>query len=135
MAEQLVTPQVQIASGMGELLDIVRGDVRDSETRLTAAMAALEHRLTDRIDRGSLDHAKLHEEEGAERRRVHDRIEKFIRDQELSDARKDGILGAARFVVELVSRNAGRLGYLAGAVGLLLGFLTGNLHVDFGQMP
>ncbi len=125
-------PVDSIASGFLGLFDSMRRESREDFAQLRREMETMEERLTERIDRGSLDHAKLHDEEKGERREVHGRITEFIRQQELADARRDGVLGAMRFTIELVSRNAGRLGYLAGAGALLIGFLTGSLHVQVG---
>lgn len=125
-------PAAQIASGLADLVEIFRADLRDLEGRLRSDIGDVEDRLTAKIDTGTFNHAKLHDEERVERREIHGKLAEFIRSRELAEARRDGALGALRFTVELVSRHSGQLGYLAGALAVILGFLTGTLRVEVG---
>ncbi|HKZ75814.1 MAG TPA: hypothetical protein VJ259_04045 [Actinomycetota bacterium] len=114
--------------GLITALEALRADVRED-------IGAMEGRVTASIEgvrREFVEYGKAHGDEHAASRAateaVHARFDTFIRSSEISQARRDGLLGAIRFVLDVGSRNWKLLALVFGALGLALG----NVHVNVG---
>lgn len=118
-----------------DLRDEARSDIHDLEVRLMAAIADNRRALTDySTTQGELHRAERNETEAAfaESKRAHVRFDEFIATSKLSQARRDGALGATRYVVELLASNASALVRIAMASGLAAWLASGSIHISLG---
>lgn len=106
----------------------VREDVRDVRTELRASIEgfALMHGREHIAEAAHLD------ELVAERDRVHADFAAFMRAAQLAQARRDGALGALRFVVELAGVHYRELGVLLGIALFGLAAIAGAIRIDIG---
>jgi len=114
--------------GLIAALEALRADVRED-------IGAMEGRVTASIEsvrREFNEYGKAHGEEHSTSRAatdaVHARFDTFIRSSEIAQARRDGLLGGIRFVLDVGSRNWKLLVLLFGAIGLALG----NVQLSVG---
>ena len=94
------------------------------EGRVTASIESVRREFNE--------YGKAHGEEHSTSRAatdaVHARFDTFIRSSEIAQARRDGLLGGIRFVLDVGSRNWKLLVLLFGAIGLALG----NVQLSVG---
>ncbi len=155
--ERITTPGQPLADAIGlgfqqvieSLRTDVREDIRDLRVDLRTEISASEGRVTARVEAVDLQgketrayietfargHAEDHEAEAVERRVEHSKFYDFMRKAELNEARRDGALGVIRWSIELLSKHSVQIVTILGALGLLGGFATGNIHLDLGGMP
>lgn len=132
--------------GLADVVALLREDGAASERRAQRDLVALEVRLMAAIadnrraltdystTQGELHRAERNETEAAfaESKRAHVRFDEFIATSKLSQARRDGALGATRYVVELLASNASALVRIAMASGLAAWLASGSIHISLG---
>lgn len=126
--------------GLADVVDMLRSDgaaseargqrlLDDAERRLMGAIQSVSSDLGHYIEIHGHDHTALRAESAA----AHGRFDAFIESSKLVQARKDGALGVTRYLVELVSGNAGALVKVAIAIAGALLAVSGNVHIDIGS--
>lgn len=104
-------------------IDGLRADVREDNERLERRVMSA---LTDYARNHGVDHDELRRASDA----AHTRFDEFIRNQELAQARRDGALGALRFVLEQFSRYSRPLFLVLVALAGVIGTVTGAFQVE-----
>jgi hypothetical protein len=115
-----------VREDIGHLRDDVREDNRRLEERVMTAIADARREQRESVEA----HAKLHLEAATEQDTELGRIRDFMRNAELSAARRDGALGVFRFVLEQVSRHWQPLVAVVGTVAAAGAFLAGNIRLE-----
>lgn len=77
-------------------------------------------------------HSKLHLESAIETETELGRIRDFMRNAELSAARRDGALGVFRFVIEQVSRHWQPIVAVLASIAGMAAVLTGSIQIVIG---
>lgn len=101
-----------------------RDDIATAKAELMAEIATAKADLRDFTS----VHAQEHIAEGAERKGWQAQLAELIESEKLAKARRDGILGALRFVFNLIGTNWRGILALAGTAAVLLG----NVRVSVG---
>lgn len=101
-----------------------RDDIAKAKAELMVEIAAAKADLRDFTS----VHAQEHIIEGAERKAWQEQLAQLIETEKLAKARRDGILGALRFVFNLIGTNWRGILALAGTAAVLLG----NVKVSVG---
>jgi hypothetical protein len=104
---------------MGQLRDDMRED-----------NAALEHRVMSALTDFSAAHGREHATEREESRLAHDRFDQFVRAAELAQARRDGVLGVFRFLLEQTSRHSGPIVRILVTAGGVLAVASGAIRLE-----
>lgn len=139
-------PPDLVAAGLSALIDGLRDDVREDlrdlrqdfargEERMTARIVAVEGRQAathELLTEYARSHGELHEQEAQERRTAHSAFYDFIRKSELDQAKRDGALGVARYLMELVSKHGTNIAKVIVAIAGLLAVASGNVNIDLG---
>lgn len=113
--------------------DGMRDEIRASESRTSDAIVALEGRMTGALEtlrREAKDsafvHAQLHIESDAKHDAAHNVFAAFIKNAELAEARRGGVLAVFRFATDTLGRNWKVIAVmLAGLLSLL-----GNIRIS-----
>lgn len=108
----------------------LRSDMREDLQGIRDELRTVEHRMVDQVTAYTSEHAILHAATEANRDEAHARYDTFIRAQEIQTARREGALGVARFMVELVARNSGAIVKVVLALASAVLVLNGNVSVS-----
>lgn len=121
------------AGDLFSLAEFMRALVNDSKEDLRGEIQSGHRDVMARIEIGektqrdfAVTHAQEHIGESAERRGWEEKLAALIRTEDLAKARREGLLGAVRFVTDNVGRNW--RGILAMAA--FLGVVLGQIHVS-----
>ena len=147
MTDERIQPADVIAGGFAALVEGLRDDVREdirdlrtevgkSEERVTAqveAVAVAQRETRTLIEDYAKGHGQEHEDEFDKRQATHSTFYDFMHRFELQQARRDGALGAARFSVELLSKNAPRLIAIIAALAGAIGVASGSINIEIGK--
>lgn len=121
-------------SAMYVALEHLRSDVREDIGDLRDDMRKDNERLEGRIMAVVNGFVTVHGRDHAAQRQESDAAHRdfraFIRAAELSQAKRDGALGAIRFVVEVVARNWRPLTVVLTAVTAVLFAATGDIRIE-----
>jgi hypothetical protein len=113
-----------VREDIGHLRDDVREDNDRLERRVMSEIAGVRRDQAE----FALAHARVHTTRQEETDAEHQVFRQFIRDSELAQARRDGMLGMFRFGLELVSRHSRAIATvilaLTGALLALSGAIT-----------
>lgn len=117
--------RADVREDIGHLRDDVREDNERLERRVMTAIADVRSDAAD----FALAHAKVHATRQEETDAEHKVFREFIRDSELAQARRDGVLGVFRFALELVSRHYRAIATIIFALTTALLALSGSISV------
>jgi hypothetical protein len=131
VADDLEAPHAAFGAflrAVEDLRDDVREDNRRLEERVMGAVSDLRREQRESVEA----HSKAHLTDAIATETQFGRINDFMRNAELAQARKDGALGVFRFVVEQVSRHwAPLVAVLAAMAGSALA-IAGNIRIELG---
>lgn len=111
---------------MGHLRDDVREDNERLEKRVMIAVADIRAEQRSSIEA----HAKAHLETAIDTETELGRIRDFMRNAELTAARRDGALGVFRFLVEQTSRHAKPISAVLVAAAAAALAVSGNIRLE-----
>lgn len=86
--------------------------------------------LRDDLQNYMTSHGNDHQAADRDRADAHGRFDAFIRNAEITAARRDGALGVMRFAFELFSRHSPALIRVAAAIAGAALVVGGNVHVS-----
>lgn len=127
-------------SAVHDAIEVLRADVREDIGHLRADVREDNERLERRVMTAiadvrsdaagfALEHAKVHAARQEQTDAEHRVFREFIRNAELAQARRDGVLGVFRFVVEQLSRHWKPLTALLGGVATIAAIATGSIEI------
>lgn len=118
--------RTDVREDIGHLRDDVREDNERLERRVMTEIAGVRRDQAE----FALAHAKVHAVRQEETDAEHRVFREFIRNSELAQARRDGMLGMFRFGLELISRHAKPIATIIVALTGALLALSGSIAIE-----
>lgn len=99
--EELNGDSLALLAALDRLRQDFREDLQAHEGRMRGELSEIRQDVQDFV----ISHAEAHSLEASVRAEAHARYDQFIDDSRLARARRDGALGALRFVSDLTVKN------------------------------